>query len=120
MLGRTLRFDVAIETGKWIHLDPSTLIDERKIITICVSYPLHHPTIINMQSEGGWTAKAFADAVCDIYRDIYAEHNPSASYSQHGILGASPGIGDLVLKGAKLGKNGIWNALVETTGPLWW
>jgi hypothetical protein len=54
------------------------------------------------------------------FRNIYAEHNPPASYSQHGILGASPGIGDLVLKGAKLGKNGIWNALVETTGPLWW
>jgi hypothetical protein len=32
-----------------------------------------------MQSEGGWTAKAFADAVCDIYRDIYAEHNPPRS-----------------------------------------
>jgi hypothetical protein len=70
MLGSTLRFDVAIETGKWLHLDPSTVIDEREIITICVSYPLRHPTIINMQSVGGWTAKAFADAVCDIYRNI--------------------------------------------------
>jgi hypothetical protein len=109
-----LCFDVSIETGKWSHIDPGMVIDKREIITICVSYPLREPTIINMQSEGGWTAKAFADAVCDIYRDIYAEHNPPASYSQHGISDASPALGNLVLTGAERGEDGIWNAHVET------
>jgi hypothetical protein len=111
---KKLCFDVAIETGKGSHFDPSTMIDEREIITICISYPLRYPTIINMQSEGGWTAKAFAGAVCDIYRDIYAEHNPPRSYSGHGISDCSPSIANLVLKGAERLEGGIWNALVET------
>jgi hypothetical protein len=46
---KKLCFDVAIETGKGSHFDPSTVIDEREIITICSSYPLRHPTITNMQ-----------------------------------------------------------------------
>ena len=98
---KKLCFDVAIETGKGSHFEPSTMIDEREIITICVSYPLR-------------TAKAFADAVCDIYRDIYAEHNPPRSYSGHGISDCSPSIGNLVLKGAERVEGGIWNAVVET------
>ena len=47
---KKLCFDVAIETGKWFHFEPSTVIDERTIITICVSYPLRYPTIINAYS----------------------------------------------------------------------
>jgi hypothetical protein len=113
---KKLRFDVAIETGNWCHFDPSTVIDEREIIIICVSYPLRYPTVTDMQSEGGWTAKAFTAAVCDIYRDIYAEHNPPRSYSGHGISDGSPSIGNLVLKGAERGEGGVWNALVETVG----
>ena len=51
---KKLRFDVAIETGKWFHFEPSTVIDERAIITICVSDPrdTRRLSTCNLRADG--------------------------------------------------------------------
>jgi hypothetical protein len=103
-------------------IDGDDIIDARESIEIRFSYPLRSAHVFTFERPGGWTRQAFYDAVRAKYQEIYdtEERTRTASAGQlapeiinrsktdgvYGIWGHV--IGDLVLEGAEIGADGVW------------
>jgi hypothetical protein len=89
------------------------LVEPRETIALILDYPLSQAVEMVVTCPGGFTRKAFAQAVLDSYRRIYAEEaadvgdpglasgllNRARSNGRHGIWGHD--IEDLFLEGAE-------------------
>lgn len=101
------------------------ILDERSEITIRFDYPLRNPCNRSFERVGGFSRRAFAEAVADGYAAIYEEEEQSRTVSPepHGLLmnrSETDGVHgivchdlcDLVLEGAYQDGEGIWQLIV--------
>jgi hypothetical protein len=107
-------------------IDGDDIIDARESIEIRFAYPLRSAHVFTFERPGGWTRQAFYDAVRAKYQEIYdtEERTQTAPVGQlaPGIINRSKTdgvygiwghvIGDLVLEGAEIGADGVWDLLV--------
>lgn len=131
--GRSGEYDYGPSLSKWDGSaadpytldDPDGVVDERDEIRIEFRYPLREAHVFTFTRPGGWTRKAFVDAVAGKYHEIYDEEdrtrtaspkpkgmlmNRSTTDGKYGIWGHD--LTDLGLDGAYLDTEGVWHLVV--------
>jgi hypothetical protein len=124
---KTFEVDIANrllwDGDEWVDMPNdygSALLQESPTLKFCIDYPLTNPKTVTLvhNDNSGWTERQFVEAVCQAYADIYKEEgddpghidglmNRKVSYGPYGIWGHD--ITDLILEGAVLLDNGVWD-----------
>jgi hypothetical protein len=93
--------NVHIESGDGATEELVTVLEQ---IEIEIDYPVTRKRIHHATRSGGFTLKAFVEAVLDGYKAIYADPDG------HGVWGH--GLGDLYLEGIEEHHSGFFNITV--------